>query len=87
MEKMKSELSYDEQVVAPPPHGRRRPGRVENASPHLIPLLRQQPVVSIEPDFDGYDDDLRPFRGIMLGLLLSAFLWAFIFFGIQLALR
>jgi hypothetical protein len=58
---------------------RRRPGRIGNVSPALIPLLRATTV----PD----DDGLAPARGIMVGLLLSMVLWATIGGAAWLVLR
>ncbi len=50
---------------------RRRPGRLEQISADLIPLLRTETARYV----DG-SDDLAPARGIAVGLLLSALLWA-----------
>jgi len=61
---------------------RRRPGRPENVSPHLIPLLRNAASVEIAPDdapaSDRAQDDLGPVRGIIAGLVLAVPLWSLI---------
>lgn len=52
---------------------RRRPGRVENVSPALIPILRTpDPAVDIE--FDEVDQ-AAAVRGLAFGVLLSAPIW------------
>ena len=56
---------------------RRRPGRVENVNPSLVPLLRGQ-ATSGEPDSKtqfGDPDQLGATRGIALGVVLSLPLW------------
>ncbi len=63
---------------------RRRLGRNDQVSPHLIPLLRNPTTVNIpapipgETDISPLGDDLAPMRGIMFGVVLSAPLWAVI---------
>ena len=71
---------------------RRRPGRPENVSPHLIPLLRNAASAEIAPDDapvadraqddraqdDRAQDDLGPVRGIIAGLVLAVPLWSLI---------
>lgn len=56
---------------------RRRPGRVNNVSPELIPLLRSQPAepASDAPPQFGDHDQLGAVRGIAIGAALSAPLW------------
>jgi hypothetical protein len=55
---------------------RRRPGRVENVSPVLIPILRSaDPEASLE--FDEVDQTAA-LRGLGFGLLLSAPIWVVI---------
>ncbi len=61
---------------------RRRPGRPDHASPHLIPLLR---TAEIEADAASgaldelpFEDALAPAKGIVVGLLLSVPVWAVI---------
>ena len=62
--------------------GRRRPGRNDQASPHLIALLRSPATADIpmppsgELDTPPLGDDLMPARGIIFGLALSVPLWA-----------
>ena len=59
---------------------RRRPGRPDHASPHLIPLLRTPEIEAAAASgaLDGlpFEDALRPAQGIALGLALSVPLWA-----------
>ena len=66
---------------------RRRPGRPENVSPHLIPLLRNAASAEIAPDDapvvdraqdERAQDDLGPVRGIIAGLVLAVPLWSLI---------
>lgn len=56
---------------------RRRPGRLETVSPELVPLLRgtANPPPPIEFS-DRSEDQLDPLRGLAVGLLISAGLWA-----------
>ena len=63
---------------------RRRPGRMENVSPALIPVLRQ-PTLTI--DLNTNNDDFRLSKGIAVGVLLAVPFWALIFAGISLAVR
>lgn len=52
---------------------RRRPGRLENVSPVLIPILRNaEPTTVIE--FDEVDQ-AAAIRGLAFGVLLSAPIW------------
>ena len=64
------------------PTGRRRPGRPDQVSPNLVPLLRTSPMIEAVPAFEGADgpadDALTPARGIAVGLVLSVPLWAMI---------
>jgi hypothetical protein len=55
---------------------RRRPGRRNDASPVLIPLLREESIESLvgEPDDDSADN-LRGSRGIIIWTLVSAAIW------------
>jgi hypothetical protein len=56
----------------------RRPGRLEQVSPTLIPLLRGAAQnVDIDLDMD-YTADLAVARGIAFGLCLAVPLWALI---------
>lgn len=53
---------------------RRRPGRMQEISPDLIPLLRSQdqdPTI----EFDDVDQNAAA-RGLVFGVLLSAPIWA-----------
>ena len=63
---------------------RRRPGRLEQVSPALIPLLREPTRYVDDPGFDS--DLLAPARGVLVGLLISVPLWALIGLGIWLVL-
>ncbi len=58
---------------------RRRPGRLEQISADLIPLLRTETAQYV----DG-SDSLAPARGIVVGLLLSALLWALVGLAVSL---
>ncbi len=61
---------------------RRRPGRNDQVSPHLIPLLRNPATTGIptplpdEADTSPLEDDLAAAKGIMFGLAMSVPLWA-----------
>ena len=62
---------------------RRRPGRPDQASPHLIPLLRTAEIeaaaASIAAEELPFEEDaLAPAKGIAIGLLLSVPVWAVI---------
>ena len=60
---------------------RRRPGRPDQASPHLIPLLRTAEIEAAAPgigDEPPFEDALAPAKGIAVGLLLSVPVWAVI---------
>lgn len=56
---------------------RRRPGRPENVSPELVSLLRgtANPPPPLEFS-DRSEDQLDPLRGLAVGLVISAVLWA-----------
>ena len=62
--------------------GRRRPGRIDQVSPNLIPLLRNPPTADIpellpgEVDLPPLEDEMAPATGIMFGLALSIPIWA-----------
>ena len=64
-----------------PATDRRRPGRLKDVSPHLTPLLRFRPsaeqiaAARRDPAESEDDDDLRPARGIALGVLVSLAFW------------
>ena len=54
---------------------RRRPGRIANVSPALIPLLRDGNTLS--PDAEEFQEkELAPAHGIIIGALISALFWA-----------
>lgn len=54
---------------------RRRPGRSGTVSPALIPLLRRDSLIEgALTQRDG--DDSGPARGIALGVVIGALLWA-----------
>jgi hypothetical protein len=59
---------------------RRRPGRLAFVSEQLIPLLRAKRQLSPDPVQHESDDpdQLRPARGLGLGVLCSVLLWAFL---------
>lgn len=58
---------------------RRRPGRLTDVSPELIPLLRASERESIQidsPDLEFDEpDQVAPARGILSGVALSVPLW------------
>ena len=61
---------------------RRRPGRLKNVSPDLVPLLRSPATADIrgpslgEADAQFREDSLAPVKGIMFAVALSVPLWA-----------
>jgi hypothetical protein len=63
---------------------RRRPGRSEDVNPLLIPLLRDsgstKPVAEEVPARIHRDDDLGPFKGLLVGLLLVMPFWCLVAF-------
>jgi hypothetical protein len=60
---------------------RRRPGRIENISPELIPLLRSE--VELPPDTADRDPyDLAAAAGIAVALLICAPIWALFFWAV-----
>jgi hypothetical protein len=65
---------------------RRRPARVKNVSPDLIPLLRDPSGVEIPgenpPGADKVQDALGAAKGIAFGLLLVIPFWCFVALGI-----
>ncbi len=69
-------------VVSAASRDRRRPGRPDEASPHLIPLLRTSEIdaaaASGTEDELPFEDALAPAKGIAVGLLLSVPVWAVI---------
>ncbi len=80
------ELLQTAEQVPPTPESkdRRRPGRNDQASPHLIPLLRNSATVDIpvplsgEVDAPPLEDDLAPLRGIFLSLALGVPSWVWV---------
>lgn len=60
---------------------RRRPGRVENVNPALIPLLREE-TVRDDAVLERAGDDLDPARGIGVGIVLGVLLWAALAFAL-----
>lgn len=65
---------------------RRRPGRPNHISPHLIPLLRGEaapsPPPSCEIDLSHDQTNLKPaFRIPVFGITVGMILWAFIGFA------
>lgn len=73
--------------------GRRRPGRIDQLSPHLIPLLRDPSTADIpallpgKVDLPPLQDDLVPVKGILFSLALSIPLWASIAMIVRAVLR
>ena len=67
-------------VASAAPNDRRRPGRLDQASPHLIPLLRTAEIeaaaASVIEEELAFEDALAPAKGIAVGLLLSVPVWA-----------
>ncbi len=57
---------------------RRRPGRVENINPVLLPLLRRA-----DPETDRDHDDRRPTTGMAVALILSAPIWVIISLAVR----
>ena len=66
---------------------RRRPGRMRSQNnAHLIALLRGQPTITAPATTELDDalpkvasaDDLAPARGILIGLAISAAMWAMV---------
>ena len=55
---------------------RRRPGRLENVSPTLIPILRTSECTT-EIEFEEVDQ-IAAARGVAFGALLSAPIWVII---------
>lgn len=56
---------------------RRRPGRPESVSPELVPLLRGTANPPPPMEFsERPEDQLDPLRGLAVGLVISAALWA-----------
>ncbi|TRW16848.1 hypothetical protein [Glacieibacterium frigidum] len=63
---------------------RRRPGRLAEVSPHLIPLLRAEERAKLPPLEDVLRDADRQIDtgpGVVLGVGLGALLWAAIIAG------
>jgi len=54
---------------------RRRPNRVEEVSPALLPLLRETSVVNLRIT-PPQDDDLNSARGVIFGFLIAAAFWS-----------
>jgi len=87
-------------VLAPTLAGikdRRRPGRNDQISPHLIPLLRKLVTLdipapqSVKPEASVSGDDLAYFKGLPLSLAVSLVLgvpfWAWIAGTVRAVLR
>lgn len=92
--RFKELLRPAEQAPAPVEiKGRRRPGRNEQVSPHLIPLLRNPATVDIPAPLPVEIDPLplgqdRAFiKGILVALALSVPLWAGIIGAVRAVLR
>ena len=79
---LKAEATETDAVAAPSlVQDRRRAGRVQEASPTLIPLLRG-PAQYVDLDEDT--NPLAPARGVMIGSLIAVFLWTLIALGCRL---
>jgi hypothetical protein len=63
---------------------RRRPGRIERPSSALLSLLRYSKGVS---DTHAKSDGLRPFKGIVYGILFMVPIWALIVAGVLWMIR
>jgi len=92
--RLKELLQTAEQASTPAEiKGRRRLGRNDKVSPHLIPLLRDPAAVDIpapplcETETPPLSDQLAPARGIAFGLVLSVPLWAVIAGAVWAVLR
>jgi hypothetical protein len=63
---------------------RRRPGRIENASPNLIPLLRGEGQQPCDDEAPG-EHDLAPATGVAVAAVISGLIWlligCFLYFG------
>lgn len=83
--------AVDDPVLNATTADRRRPGRREDTSPHLIPLLRggtEDAQPEVEPDMDLAPEalvvdapgeeywELAPAYGITVGVVLGALFWA-----------
>ena len=72
---------------------RRRPGRRDQVSPDLVPLLRSPTTADICDPLPGkmdagfVEDNLASVKGIVFALLLSVPLWAGIVFAVWLVVR
>ena len=72
---------------------RRRPGRRDQVSPDLVPLLRSPTTADIcepslgEADAQFIEDNLASVKGIMFALVLSVPLWAGIVFAVWSVIR
>jgi hypothetical protein len=70
---------------------RRRPGRLKDVSPDLIPLLRDPIAIEIPSDDalapEHPRDELGAAKGIVVSLLLAAPFWFLIALGIWWAFR
>ena len=61
---------------------RRRPGRIQNVSAALIPLLRGHPgAAGAAKAIEG--DDLTSARGILIGAGISSLLWVGAWFAVR----
>jgi hypothetical protein len=70
----RQEPTVQAETVAPKQLDRRRPGRTENVSPELIPLLRGKPVLPPD-DVDDQKDSLTPSLGVLIGVAICSFFW------------
>jgi hypothetical protein len=77
MNESKVDSAPDDPLLGHPNYDRRRPGRMEDASPALIQMLRR-PSEAIEANFDCDDDSLRTAHGIINAALISAVIWGLI---------
>ena len=83
--RFKELLQTAERIATPTDiKGRRRPGRNDQVSPHLIPLLRDPTTIGVPAPLPCEEavpllvDDTVPARGIVFGLALSIPVWVWV---------
>ena len=69
------EHSHGDEVSRPLSSERRRPGRIANASPHLIPLLRGASEEPPDDEEGNSDSDLAPAIGIAVTTFVAVLIW------------
>lgn len=72
-----------EAAIPAAPNDRRRPGRIDNINPNLLPLLRNPaPPESADADLVGLPcDDLKPAKGIVAAILIALPFWILVALG------